>query len=72
MPDLKPLFQLFSEAGRTPPNIPQEAHLVAYGHQIASQKSAPGVSIRAWTDDEGIIAELVISQNIRERLAAPP
>ena len=65
MADLKPLYTLFSAAGQTPPAIPQDAHLVAYGHTIASIKSVPGFRIDVHTEADSLIAEIVVARGLR-------
>lgn len=62
MSELKPIFDLFTAAGWEPPPIPEAAHLVAYGHQLASLKSLPGVRVDASTSDKGIDARIVIAE----------
>jgi hypothetical protein len=65
MPELKPLFELFAVAGHEPPPVPDAAHLVAYGQEIASVKSPPGMRIEAGTGARGIVAEVVIAAGVR-------
>ncbi len=65
MSDLKPLFDLFSTAGWEPPAVPQAAHVVAYGHQLVSLQSLPGVRIEADATDRGIVARLVIAEGVK-------
>lgn len=65
MSDLTPLFDLFSTAGWEPPAIPQAAHVVAYGHQLASLQSLPGVRIEADATDRRIVARLVIAEGVK-------
>jgi len=62
MSELKPLFDLFTTAGWAPPPIPEAAHLVAYGHQLASLKSLPGERVEAEASDSGIDARIVIAE----------
>lgn len=65
MSELKPIFDLFSTAGWAAPPFPEAAHLVAYGHQLASLKSLPGVRMEASASDTGIVAEVVIAAGMR-------
>jgi hypothetical protein len=65
MPELKPMLELFAVAGREPPPVPDAAHLVAYGHRVASLKSPPGIRIEAGSDERGIVAEVVVAQGVR-------
>jgi len=65
MSDFKPLFDLFTTAGWAPPPIPEAAHLVAYGHQLASLRSLPGVRVEAAASDAGIDARIVIAAGVR-------
>lgn len=69
MSELKPLFDLFSTAGWTPPSIPEAAHLVAYGHRLASLKSLPGVRVDAEASAEGVAAQVVVAAGVK--LAQP-
>jgi Fe-S cluster assembly scaffold protein SufB len=61
MSDLEPLFDLFRTSGLEPPPIPQAAHVVAYGHRLASLQSLPGVRIEAEAGEAGIDARIVIA-----------
>ncbi|NWG87904.1 MAG: SufD family Fe-S cluster assembly protein [Hydrogenophilaceae bacterium] len=65
MSDLKPIFDLFDTAGWAPPPIPEAAHLVAYGHQLASLKSLPGVRVEAEASKAGIDARVVIAAGVK-------
>lgn len=65
MSELTPLFDLFSTAGWEPPAIPEAAHVVAYGHQLVSMKSLPGVHVEADATDKGIVARLVIAEGVK-------
>jgi len=65
MSELKPIFDLFTTAGWAPPPIPEAAHLVAYGHRLASMKSLPGVRVEADASDSGIDARIVIAAGVR-------
>jgi len=65
MSELTPLFNLFGTAGWAPPAIPEAAHVVAYGHQLVSLKSLPGVRVEADASDKGIVARLVIAEGVK-------
>ena len=65
MSELKPLFDLFGVAGWEPPAIPQAAHLVAYGPQLASVNSLPGVRVTAQPRTDGIDAQVVIGRDVK-------
>jgi Fe-S cluster assembly scaffold protein SufB len=65
MSELGPIFDLFQVAGWQPPPIPEAAHLVAYGHRLASLRSLPGIRVEAETADGGIIARVVIAAGIK-------
>lgn len=65
MSELKPIFDLFTTAGWAPPPIPEAAHVVAYGHRLASMKSLPGVRVEADASDSGIDARIVIAAGVR-------
>ena len=65
MSDLKPLFELFTTAGWAPPAIPEAAHVVAYGHRLASLQSLPSVRVEADASDSGIDARIVIAAGVR-------
>jgi hypothetical protein len=64
MAELQPLLDLFGIAGCEPPPIPQAAHLVAYGQQLASLNSLPGIHLTAETTPDGIVAQIVIGQGV--------
>lgn len=65
MTDLEPLFDLFKTSGWVPPPIPQAAHVVAYGHQLASLKSLPGVRVEAEATAAGIDARIVVAEGLK-------
>ncbi len=65
MPDLQPLFDLFGTAGWAPPPIPEAAHVVAYGHRLASLQSLPGVRVEAEASEAGIDARIVVAAGAR-------
>jgi Fe-S cluster assembly scaffold protein SufB len=65
MSDLEPLFDLFKTSGWAPPPIPQAAHVVAYGHELASLQSLPGVRVEAEATTSGIDARIVIAAGAR-------
>lgn len=65
MSNLSPMFDLFSTAGWEAPAVPEAAHVVAYGHQLVSLKSLPGVRVEADSTDNGIVARLVVSEGVK-------
>ena len=67
MTDLDPLYQAFRQIGEDPAQIltPDTAHVVAYGHQVLSQQSVPGVRLDAHADESGIKATLVVEEGRR-------
>lgn len=64
MSELKPIFDLCTAAGWPPPPIPQAAHIVAYGHRLASLKSLPGMRVEADASDAGIDARIVVAAGV--------
>lgn len=64
MTDLEQLYQALRMIGEDPGQILSggSAHVVAYGHQLVSQQSIPGVSITAQASDQGITARVVIAE----------
>ncbi len=62
MPKLDSLHQAFRQIGEDPALIlaPDTAHLVAYGHQLISQQSIPGVHVKAHADAGGVHARVVV------------
>ena len=64
MADLQPIIRLFDQAGWAAPAIPAAAHLVAYGHTLASVKSLPGVSVQADASGSGIAVQVVVTAGI--------
>ncbi|MFM1891062.1 MAG: hypothetical protein RLZ44_139 [Pseudomonadota bacterium] len=65
MSEFKPLFDLFGTAGWEAPAIPQAAHLVAYGQQLASLNSLPGIRVAAQAGAGGIVANVVIAAGVK-------
>jgi len=71
MPELKPMSMALRSVGEDPMAVlgPDSAHLVAYGHQLASMQSVPGVTVLA-TSDKGVIhARVVVAEG--RRIAQP-
>lgn len=64
MTDLEQLYQALRMIGEDPGLIlsGDNAHVVAYGHQIVSRQSIPGVSVTAQTTEQGIEAKIVITE----------
>jgi len=64
MADLDALYQAFNQIGEDPGVIlaPDTAHLVAYGHQLISQQSIPGVTVEAHADKAGVHARVVVEE----------
>lgn len=62
MAELDSLYQAFRQIGEDPGAIlaPDVAHVVAYGHALLSQQSAPGVRIEAAADAKGVHARVVV------------
>jgi Fe-S cluster assembly scaffold protein SufB len=62
MTDLEQLYQALGMIGEDPARIlsGDSAHVVAYGHQIVSHQSIPGVLITAQASENGITAKIVI------------
>lgn len=67
MSDLKPMLDAFEVAGEDPTALltPDTAHLVAYGHQLASLQSIPGVTVLAESDAHGIRAQVDVAAGVR-------
>jgi uncharacterized protein len=63
--NLQPLFKLFSHAGWQAPPIPEVAHVVAYGQQLASQHSIAGVQVDAAATPRGIEVRIVIAAGVK-------
>jgi len=64
MPELKPMAMALRIVGEDPMAVlgPDSAHLVAYGHQLASMQSVPGVTVLA-TSEKGVIhARVVVAE----------
>jgi Fe-S cluster assembly scaffold protein SufB len=61
MSELKPMLDLFGLAGLRPPAIPEAAHIVAYGHRVASLQSLPGVRLEAEPSSEGLVARVLFA-----------
>jgi len=64
MADLEQLYQALGMIGEDPGRIlsSDSAHVVAYGHQLVSQQSIPGVLITAQATDKGIKAKIIIAE----------
>jgi len=64
MADLDALYQAFNQIGEDPGMIlaPDTAHLVAYGHEVVSQQSVPGVNVEAHADDKGVHARVTVAE----------
>jgi Fe-S cluster assembly scaffold protein SufB len=62
MAELDSLYQAFRQIGEDPGLIlaADTAHVVAYGHALLSQQSAPGVRIEAAADANGVHARVVV------------
>lgn len=65
MAELRPIIHLFESAGRQPPAIPDEAHLVAYGHEIASLRSQPGLRLQAEPAGSQLQVEIVVERGVQ-------
>lgn len=67
MSELKPMLDAFEAAGEDPSALlmPDTAHLVAYGHDLASLQSIPGVTVLATTTSHGIQARVVVGAGVR-------
>jgi hypothetical protein len=66
MSELKPMLDAFAAAGEDPSALltPDTAHLVAYGHDLASLQSIPGVTVLATTTSHGIQARVVVGAGV--------
>jgi hypothetical protein len=64
MAKLDSLFQAFRRIGEDPGLIlaPDTAHVVAYGHELISQQSIPGVRVDAHADAGGVHARVVVEE----------
>ncbi|HJW23658.1 MAG TPA: SufD family Fe-S cluster assembly protein [Rhodocyclaceae bacterium] len=62
MPDFAPLYDAFRQFGGNPDPLlaPDAAHLIAYGHQLVSRQTAPGVSIDAEAGERGVRARVTV------------
>lgn len=62
MADLDPLYQAFRRIGEDPGLIlaPDTAHVVAYGHELISRQSIPGVKVEAHADAVGVHARIAV------------
>ncbi|TCS71750.1 hypothetical protein EDC61_10893 [Sulfuritortus calidifontis] len=62
MADLATLYDAFRTLGEDPGVIlaPDTAHIVAYGHQLVSQQSVPGVAVEAHADQKGVHARVTV------------
>lgn len=71
MADLATLYDAFRKIGEDPGVIlaPGTAHIVAYGHQLVSQKSIPGVRVEARADDQRVHARVTVEAG---RIIAQP
>lgn len=67
MGDLQPMLDAFDAAGENRPALltPGTPHLVAYGHQLASQQSIPGVTVIATSSGHGIHARVGIAAGMQ-------
>jgi Fe-S cluster assembly scaffold protein SufB len=67
MAELRPMLDAFEVAGEDPAALltPDSAHLVAYGHEIASLQSIPGVTVLATTTSRRIQARVVVGADVR-------
>jgi Fe-S cluster assembly scaffold protein SufB len=67
MADLAPLEQALRATGADPAMVlsPEAAHLVAYGHDIVSVQSVPGVVILAARERGGIVADVTVVKGAR-------
>lgn len=67
MAELDALRKAFALIGEDPTTVlaPGTAHIVAHGHDIVSRQSAPGVSLEASADADGIHARLAIDPGMR-------
>ncbi len=45
--------------------MPESPHLVAYGHQLASLRSLPGVQLAAEASEAGIVGHLVVDAGVK-------
>jgi len=64
MPELKPMAIALQLIGEDPMAVlgPDSAHLVAYGHQLASMQSVPGVTVLATSEKRVIHARVVVAE----------
>lgn len=64
MPELKPMADALQLIGEDPMAVlgPESAHLVAYGQQLASLQSVPGVTILARSEMGVIKARVVVAE----------
>lgn len=71
MPDLKPLTVALRLAGEDPMAVlgPDSAHLVAYGRQLVSMQSVPGVTVLARSEKGVIHAQVVVAED--KQIAQP-
>lgn len=67
MNDLRPMLDAFAAAGEDPAALlaPDTAHLVAYGHDLASLQSIPGVNVLATSTPHGIEARIDVGAGVR-------
>ncbi len=71
MPELKPMRAALRIVGEDPRAVlgPDSAHLVAYGHQLISMRSIPGVTVLAHSEKGVIHASVVVAGE--RRIAQP-
>jgi hypothetical protein len=70
MSELKPMLDAFAAAGEDPSALltADTAHLVAYGHDLASLQSIPGVTVLATSTSHGIEARVAIGAGVQVEL----
>ena len=70
MSELKPMFDAFAAAGEDPTALltPDTAHLVAYGHDLASLQSIPGVTVLATSTSHGVQARVDVGAGVHVAL----
>ena len=71
MTKLDSLYQAFRQIGEDPGLIlaADTAHVVAYGHELVSRQSIPGVRVEAHADEKGVHARIVVEEG---RIIARP
>lgn len=67
IPELEPFADLFRVAGWEPAAVlaPGTAHVLADGHRLVSQQSAPGIHVTAQANENGIAADIIIAQEAK-------